>query len=105
MSMFVITYTRGSTGDIDPRQEMLVQSLPSEDTVVGSYSDLAIGTDTARPGLAAAMEHLAGGGVQALCVSSLDRLTRRADQLEAITLWCRENGFTIQEVPDIPECR
>ena len=101
--MFVITYARGSKADVDAQQERMVQSLSPEDTVVGSYSDLAIGTDTARPGLAAVMERLASGGVQAVCVSSLDRITRRADQLEAITLWCRENGFTIQEVPDISE--
>ena len=101
--MLVITYTRGSTADVDAQQKTLVRSLPPEDTVVGSYKDLAIGTDTARPGLAAAMEHLAAGGVQALCVNSLDRLTRRADQLAAMTQWCREKGFTIQEVSGISE--
>ena len=103
--MFVITYARGSKADVDGQQERLVQSLPPEDTVVGSYSDLAIGTDTARPELAAVMERLAAGGVQALCVSSLDRLTRRADQLAAIEQVRYESGWVIREVPDIPDGR
>lgn len=98
--MFVITYTRGSNPDVDTQQEILVRSLPSENTVVGSYSDLAIGTDPARPGLAAAMEHLATGGAQALCVSSLDRVARRADQLAGITQWFRDRSFEIQETPE-----
>ncbi len=101
--MFVITYTRGSTADVDAQRERLVRSLPSEYDIVGSYSDAAPGSNTRRSGLAAALERLAAGGVQALCVNSLDRLTRRADQLAAMTQWCREKGFTIQEVPDISE--
>ena len=80
-----------------------------EEVVIPSKTNLfvtlqtGVSTDTARPGLAAVMERLEAGGAQALCVNSLDRLTRRADQLAAMTQWCRENGFTIQEVPDISE--
>lgn len=101
--MFVVTYARGSKEHVDAQQERMVRSLQPEDTVVGSYSDLTNGMDTARHGLTAAMEHLAAGGVQGLCVSSLDRLARRADQLADITQWCRDNGFDVREVSDVPE--
>ena len=103
--MFTITYTRSSSGDdnVEAQQERLVRSLPSDYDIVGSYSDLGPGANSELPGLAAAVKRLEAGGVQALCVNSLDRLTRRADQLAAMTQWCRENGFTIQEVPDISE--
>ena len=56
--MFVVTYARGSKEDVDAQQESIVRSLQPEDTVIGSYSDLTNGTDTARPGLSAAMERL-----------------------------------------------
>ena len=103
--MFTITYTRSSSGDdnVEAQQERLVRSLPSDYDIVGSYSDHGPGTNSELPGLTAAFKRLEAGGVQALCVNSLDRLTRRADQLAAMTQWCREKGFIIQEVPDISE--
>ncbi len=105
--MYTITYTPSSSGDdnVEARQERLVRCLPSDYDIVGSYGDLGPGGSSELPGLAAALKRLEAGGVQAVCVSSLDRITRRADQLEAITLWCRENGFTIQEDPDISEAQ
>ncbi len=103
--MKVITYARGANGEhnVEAQQERLIKALPPEYEVVGSYCDVASGLSRRPPGLSEALDHLAAGGVQALCVTSLDRLTRRADQLEVIRRWCSENGFVIEEVPDIPE--
>ncbi len=105
--MKVITYARGANGEhnVEAQQERLIKALPPEYEVVGSYSDVASGLSTERPGLDAACERLAGGEIQALCIHSLDRLTRRADQLEVIRRWCSENGFVIQEFPDASESR
>ena len=102
--MYVITYVRSCDGKPrnEAQQEGLIQALSSEYDVVGCYGDAAAGSSTQRPGLGAALGHLATGGIDALCVTSLERLTRRADQLEAIQRWCSERGFVIQEVPDIP---
>lgn len=103
--MYAITYIRSSSGDhsVEAQQRRMAQSLPSEYDIVGSYSDHGPGANSELPGLTAAFKRLEAGGVQALCVNSLDRLTRRADQLAAMTQWCRGKGFTIQEVPDISE--
>ena len=105
--MYAITYIRSSSGDhsVEAQQRRMARYLPSEYDIVGSYSDLGPGANSKLPGLAAALEHLAAGGVQTLCVSSVDRLARRADQLAGITQWCHENGFTILEIPDISEDR
>ena len=103
--MKVITYVRNSIGNhsVEEQQEILLKALPPEYEVVGSFCDVATGTSTQRPGLTQACEQLVAGEVAALCVHDLDRLTRRADQLEVIQHWCSENGFVIQETHDVPE--
>lgn len=103
--MKVITYVRDSTGkpSLEDQQERLLEALRPDCEIVGSYSDVASGSSTQRPGLTQALEKLAAGEAQTLCVQSLDRLTRRADQLEVIRRWCKENGFVIQEFPDVPD--
>ena len=102
--MYAITYARSSNGhSVEDQQEILLNALPPEYKIVGSYGDVAPGSSTRLPSLAAASEHLAAGRVQVIYVGSLDRLIRRADQLEAVQRWCSERGFVIQEVPDVPE--
>ncbi len=103
--MKVITYARGANGEhnVEAQQERLIKALPPEYEVVGSYCDVASGLSRRPPGLSAALDHLAAGGVQALCVTSLDRLTRRVDQLEALLRWCSQQGLIIKEFRDTPE--
>ena len=103
--MKVITYARGANGEhnVEAQQERLIKALPPEYEVVGSYSDVASGLSRRPPGLLAALDHLAAGGIQALCVTSLDRLTRRVDELEMMLRWCSQQGLIIKEFRDAPE--
>ena len=102
--MNVISYVRNSNRKHwnEAGQKRLIVGLSSGYDVV-SCSEVDPRSKTPKPGLVEAFGHLAACGVQALYVSSLDRLTRRADQLDSIQLWCSEQGLVIQKVPDIPE--
>ena len=101
--MKVVTYARGSSHSVDEQQQQLLNALPPEFEVAGSYADIDLGWDTDLPEFVTAWKRLAGGEVQALCVQSLDRLARRGGELEAVQRWCSENGFVIQEIPELPE--
>ena len=99
--MYAMTYSRGSNAQsVEDQQERLIKALPPEYEVVGSYSDTGSAMNEQRPGLTAALDHLEAGGVQFLCVLSLDRLTRKPVHLFKLICRCSEVGCVIQDFPE-----
>ena len=102
--MYVITYVRSSTGQdhLEAQQKRLIEALSTEYGIVGNYSD-ATSELGLQPGLAAALDRLATGGIEGLYVTSVDRLARSSNQLDAIQRWCGERGLVVKEVSEMPE--
>ena len=103
--MYVITYVRSSTGQdhLEAQQKRLIEALSTEYEIVGNYSDATPELGFQQPGLAAALDRLATGGIEGLYVTSVDRLARSSNQLDAIHRWCDERGLVVKEVSEMPE--
>ncbi len=103
-----VLYVRSSQGeeDLERQLEILRRSLAREHPVVGTHGDLAPGTGVQRPALEELLGHLDPG--DQLCVASLDRLARSAEEADTLVGILRQRGISLQEVqspqrPDRPE--
>ena len=79
----VVLYARSATSqeEVDRQLQMMRESLSPETHVVGCHSDVGSGMDSHRPGLQRALQQVQVGDLDALIVTSLDRLTRSVQEL------------------------
>ena len=98
--MKVVLYARSSSGseEVEHQLDSLRRSLPPGDTVLGSFGDVATGRAIARPGLEKALSPLAGREIDAIHVTSPDRLTRSQAELAEIETFLQGRGVAISVV-------
>ena len=94
-----IFYARGSGDEtsMEDQLQTLRNALNTEDEVVGEFVDRCAST-MARPGLDQALSHAREGGIDAIVVTSLDRLSRSEEQLREIRDFLSMKGSQLQVV-------
>ena len=79
----VVLYARSANSqlEVDRQFQMMQESLDPGADVVGRYSDVGSGMDPHLPELQRALQQVLNSDMDALMVTSLDRLTRSLPEL------------------------